>query len=61
MRPDVIDALKAYVKDYSGTSAEAVTRALKAIEKNGNVITDAVRREINRAIEQATKADAGQA
>ncbi len=62
VRPDVIDALKAYAKDYSGTpSAEAVTRALKAIEKNGNVITDAVRREINRAIEQATKADAGQA
>lgn len=59
VRPDAIDALKAYAKDYPGTpSAEAVARALKAIEEGGNVITDTVRREINRALEQATRTDA---
>ena len=62
VRPDVIDALKAYTKAYPGTpSAEAAASALKAIENSGNVITNAVRREINRAIEKAAKADAGKA
>ena len=59
VRPDVIDALKAYVRI---TPAHHQPRRLPAHSrqsKNGNVITDAVRREINRAIEQATKADAG--
>ncbi len=57
VRPDVIDALKAYTKAYPGTrSAEAVATTLRAIDRGGNMMTDAVRREINRTIEQATKA-----
>lgn len=60
VRADVVDALKAYTTDYPGTpSAEAVASALKAIEKGGNVITDTVRREINRALEKALQIDAG--
>ena len=61
MRPDAIEALKAYAKDYSGTpSAEAALDTLKAFEKGGNVITNAVRREINQALDRATKAGEGE-
>jgi len=61
VRPDAIEALKAYAKDYSGTpSAEAALDTLEAFEKGGNVITNAVRREINQALDRATKAGEGE-
>lgn len=59
VRADAVEALKAYAKNYPGTpSAEAVASALKAIEKGGNVITEAIRREINRAIDKAVRTHA---
>lgn len=61
VRPDVIEALKAYAKAYPGTSsAEAALDALKAFEKGGNVFSAAVRRQINQALDLATKAGQGE-
>ncbi len=61
VRPDVIEALKAYTKAYPGTpSAEAALDALKAFEEGGNVLSAAVRREINQALDRATKAGEGE-
>jgi tRNA threonylcarbamoyladenosine modification (KEOPS) complex Cgi121 subunit len=57
----VIEALKAYAKAYPGTSsAEAALDALKAFEKGGNVFSAAVRRQINQALDLATKAGQGE-